>query len=676
MKKNVLIIAAAVLATAVVLYSAFSIISLRNQLSSSQQQIEIFMNQTRDDLGYINETQDVMKQNAQQVRQYVNLPSLNFPSRETEETPGQEDSPQSGNFELAAYDAISYLNSYNRDLTYIQNFNAFLNGSQFRSFLESSGLDLRKTGDFSRNLLTDNEKSLFKMTFDRKEKQLEISSGIFEVSQTFGLEDPAVFQFLEDETQKQKGALDYISDLNSQLNSLYRDRNFRNSLGDLELYLGDPVYRAENLIVPVIRKDNSRYARITTHTADGVFLFQQTSFTDLSSLKEGVLEILSGSDLRTEAEILDDLVKSEVETLLEDEAFLAHLNKLGYTYRGHHREDNDYYYYDLDDSEGNIAGALALQKEFGEVYLMDRDDIPVRSLKTFAPDHELVYSFQNQEPVISDEMITIPSQGSETFLLIGSHEHNADTMILVHFNSIQEQVSMLSIPRDLYYKGMKINSIYRNYGPSRLMSDLSSITGLNISKYIAIDMYAFIDMVNILGGITVELDEPLIDPTYKVRENGRWSTLFYPAGEHHLDGVAALRIARSRHTSSDFERAVRQQKVIAALRDSIGSMGVTDVTKLYDFMQIAEKYLLTNFSTAEMVKYYLSYKDYKIRGQNVLNTDNVLYATYTNLYRLSQEEQESALADPDFYKGGWIVLPKNNDWNAIRDFVLSIMQSS
>ena len=72
---------------------------------------------------------------------------------------------------------------------------------------------------------------------------------------------------------------------------------------------------------------------------------------------------------------------------------------------------------------------------------------------------------------------------------------------------------------------MKINSIYRNYGPSRLMSDLSSITGLNISKYIAIDMYAFIDMVNILGGVTVKLNEPLIDPTYKVRENGRWSTL-------------------------------------------------------------------------------------------------------------------------------------------------------
>ena len=186
----------------------------------------------------------------------------------------------------------------------------------------------------------------------------------------------------------------------------------------------------------------------------------------------------------------------------------------------------------------------------------------------------------------------------------------------------------------------------------------------------------FIDVINLLGGIDVELDESLIDPTYKVREDGKWSTLYYPAGVHHLDGIAALRIARSRHSSSDFERAVRQQKVIAALRDSLSGMGLSDISRIYDFMQIAAKYLNTNLSTSEMVRYFLSYKDYNINGQNVLNTDNVLYATYTNLYRLTEEEQEKALEDPGFYKGGWIVLPKNNDWSQIKLFIQSIMTSS
>ena len=97
MKKNVLIITAAVLAAAVVLYSAFSIISLRSQLRRSQKQIEIFMDQIRSDLGYINETQDVIKQNARQIRQYVNLPALNFPDRESETRTEQEENLQTGN---------------------------------------------------------------------------------------------------------------------------------------------------------------------------------------------------------------------------------------------------------------------------------------------------------------------------------------------------------------------------------------------------------------------------------------------------------------------------------------------------------------------------------------------------------------------------------------------------
>jgi LCP family protein required for cell wall assembly len=309
---------------------------------------------------------------------------------------------------------------------------------------------------------------------------------------------------------------------------------------------------------------------------------------------------------------------------------------------------------------------------------MDGDDIPVRSLKTFTGSHELTFNYQleemNSENIAADTFV--PSQGSETFLLIGSHEHNADTMILLHCDSENSQIKMLSIPRDLYFNGRKINSIYRQYGPQRLTSELSDLTGLSITKYIAIDMYAFIDVVNILGGIDVSLDEALVDPTYKVMENGRWSTLYYSAGTHHLDGIAALRIARSRHTSSDFERAVRQQKVIAALKDIAGNMSITDMNTIYDLIRTTGKYVQSNLSSADMVKYFLSYKDYKITGQHVMNTDNILYASYTNLFRLTAEEQATALEDASFYKGGWIVLPKENDWSIIKAYIRSVLTSS
>ncbi len=676
MKKNVITIAAAVLAAAVVLYTIAGQITLRSRLAKSQAQMELFMGQTREELGYMNETQELIKQNAQQVRQYVNLPSLAFPERETRQGDGQDLSSSTSSFEIAAYDAVAFLKDYNRDLEYIKQFNQFLRSDEFTLFLQDSDLSLRKMGDFKRSLVDGSGREFFKIRFKGEDSQLSVESGIFGSSRDFSITQEDMIPYLKNQLEKQNLSLGIIADMNIQLQNLYRNRDFRADLRKFELYLGTPAYSSENLRVPVLRKDNSVLAVLTTHTPGGVFRFQNRDFTDISSLKEGVLSFIQTEDLRTEAEILDDLVLKEMETLLNDQAFQAHLEKNGYVYSSETREDNDYIYYDLNSPDGSRAGALALQKEFGEVYLMDRDDIPVSSLKTFAPDHELVYPFQNNQEKSFDESLPVPVQGSETFLLIGSHEHNADTMIIVHFNSVTEEVSMLSVPRDLYYKGMKINSIYRNYGASRLISDLSAITGLNINKYMAIDMYAFIDMVNLMGGINVTLDEPLIDPTYKIRENGQWSTLYYSAGEHHLDGVAALRITRSRHTSSDFERAVRQQKVIAALRDSLSNISLGDISKIYDFMQIADKYLISNFSTAELVKYYLSYKDYKINGQNVLNTDNVLYATYTNLYRLSEEDQEKALADPDFYKGGWIVLPKNNDWSAIRNYVRAVMMSS
>ncbi len=60
------------------------------------------------------------------------------------------------------------------------------------------------------------------------------------------------------------------------------------------------------------------------------------------------------------------------------------------------------------------------------------------------------------------------------------------------------------------------------------------LSGLEINEYIIVDMFAFIDVINILDGIDVELSEDLVDPTYKVRNNGKWSTLYYKKGIHHV----------------------------------------------------------------------------------------------------------------------------------------------
>ena len=287
MKKNVLFIAAAVLAAAVVLYSLISLISVQNRLERSQEQIAIFMNQTRNDLGYINETQELMKQNTQQVRQYVSLPALNFPSREEEGKAAEDESADTGSFEIAAYDAVSYLRSYNRDFRYIQSFNAFLSSPEFKDFMAKANLTLKKMGDFSRILSNTDGKAFFNIQFDREEENVKISSGIFNNSGVFSFDDPSWLNFMTEETQKQKNALAYVARLNSQLQALSRERSFRADLRALDLYLGSPAYRSENLTLPIYRKDNTQLSVLTTDTADGVFRFQKMTYADIAGLKEG-----------------------------------------------------------------------------------------------------------------------------------------------------------------------------------------------------------------------------------------------------------------------------------------------------------------------------------------------------------------------------------------------------
>ncbi|MDC7239312.1 MAG: LCP family protein, partial [Spirochaetales bacterium] len=565
---------------------------------------------------------------------------------------------------------------HNRNIEILGELSDFLESDSFVSLLRELGLSYRKAGSF-RGLLSDSDEDFFNLSYRAESHEITIKPLLGDESLTFVLDD---FEdgaaFVRSQTAAMRELYSRLHSRNSELMQIYSDRELRNSLREYDLTIGTSRFEGNVRVVPVYRIDNSQLITIRPDVLTGEYRMGTESSSSLADLKTALLDFVETGDIRTDSKIQDDLVEEELKALLADEAFLQRLKDLGFTPAGTTREDNDYIYYDLLGPSGVVKGSLALQKDFAEVYLMDADDVSVRSLRTFTSDHRLTFNFQLETAAEPDEMDSfIPAEGSETFLLIGAHEHNADTMILLHADSNSGELRMLSIARDLWYQGQKINAIFRHQGPEQLMSALSNITGLNIRNYIAIDMYAFIDVVNILGGIDVTLDEALVDPTYKVRDNGRWSTLFYPAGTHHLDGIAALRIARSRHTSSDFERAVRQQKVISALKDTVTSLDITDMGKMYEIIHTSGKYVQTNLNTADMFRYFMSYKDYDVTGQNVMNTDNILYATYTNLYRLSEEEQEKALEDPRFFKGGWIVLPKNNDWSIIKSYVRSVLTS-
>ncbi len=243
--------------------------------------------------------------------------------------------------------------------------------------------------------------------------------------------------------------------------------------------------------------------------------------------------------------------------------------------------------------------------------------------------------------------------------------------MIIHIDGRTREITLISIPRDLYFKGRKVNSYYQFFGPDRLLKVISDITGMRIERYINIDMYAFMDVVNILGGIDVTLAEDLIDPTYRVRNDGVWSTLYYQKGTHHVNGIEALRVARARHFTPLLSRDDRQQRIIQGIKDKFDELTVRDLNKLYNIMQVLFQYVQTNLTPMEVIDIYRTYRELPITRRTVLSTSNILYDSYSNVYLLNDGAEK--LSD-DFDKGAWILLPLENDWSLIPEFIKQVLK--
>jgi anionic cell wall polymer biosynthesis LytR-Cps2A-Psr (LCP) family protein len=93
---------------------------------------------------------------------------------------------------------------------------------------------------------------------------------------------------------------------------------------------------------------------------------------------------------------------------------------------------------------------------------------------------------------------------------------------------------------------------------------------LRIDRFAVVNFLAFEQGVDAIGGIDINIPEPIHDGSYPLRDgSGRTIAIDFPAGPVHMDGSTALIYARIRHDSSDFQRMRRQQQVLFAIRDKL-----------------------------------------------------------------------------------------------------------
>lgn len=151
-----------------------------------------------------------------------------------------------------------------------------------------------------------------------------------------------------------------------------------------------------------------------------------------------------------------------------------------------------------------------------------------------------------------------------------------DSIILLGVDPGRVRVSMLSIPRDLFidvpgYGLQRINTVNAigeqaqpGSGPALLSSGIEQDFGIGVDRYIRLNFDGFVQLVDAVGGITIEVERTIVDNAYPLPDGSTTSIRFDP-GMQVMDGETALIYARTRHSDDDYARAGRQQQVIMAL---------------------------------------------------------------------------------------------------------------
>lgn len=172
-----------------------------------------------------------------------------------------------------------------------------------------------------------------------------------------------------------------------------------------------------------------------------------------------------------------------------------------------------------------------------------------------------------------------------------------DTLLVASYQP-GGKVSLLSIPRDLWVEipghgHARINEAFQSGGPRLAMLTVQQNLGIPVNYYALISYEAFQRLIDDVGGVTVQVEQEIDDPTFPAPDQIHYEPFHIAKGTHHLDGREALRYARTRHADSDFGRAARQQQVLMALQEQL--LKPANWIKLPTILRSVRSTVVTNF---------------------------------------------------------------------------------
>lgn len=286
----------------------------------------------------------------------------------------------------------------------------------------------------------------------------------------------------------------------------------------------------------------------------------------------------------------------------------------------------------------------------------------VASIFNFAP-----------EPVDPDYIMPVQELNRFDVLIMGIRGENdpdasdggpllTDSIMILSYDKTTKKTSVVSIPRDLYIKTDKnkkdkINTAYeygyynKNSGINYAKELVSKIIGIYTDKAVIIDFSSFEKIIDQVGGIDIVLAQPFQEPK-------QWGAEFsLPAGLNHLDGQNALYYARSRFSSSDFDRSRRQQEVMFALKEKLTTLNFwSDPIKTLSILNSIRSNIKTDINIFNINDLLGLAKEINSAGKvkkYVITTDNLLYESRIN--------------------GSYVLLPKGDNFTQIKQLFQDIL---
>jgi len=261
---------------------------------------------------------------------------------------------------------------------------------------------------------------------------------------------------------------------------------------------------------------------------------------------------------------------------------------------------------------------------------------------------------------------------------VGGDNHDGsnltDTLIVANIDYQNKKINLLSIPRDLYIQsggagGERINKVYDSainrlsdskLALNALKESVTNITGVNIQYAVKIDFQGFAKIVDSLGGVDVIVEKDIYDPFYPKGETIQYQTFSIKAGPHNLDGATALKYARSRKTTSDFDRSRRQQQIIAAIKEKALNLNLlTDPRKIQSLYTSLSTSFETDMAVGEIIELAKIGKEFNSKDMNsrVITDDSTSCGGF--LYT----------PDRDLFGGAAVLLPADSTFGSIHSMV-------